>query len=144
MTCVSCFMLRHLMTSWHLNIWKFKIWLSQEQKELLKWNKKHFSLFHKCSFLDIKKQTSKNLADTTFKHIPYIVLWVFIFDFKAGPQFWNPRNFWAWFSIYTTDWLKHRFLNEKELRNQMLWLGQISKINCSKKNEMGEKTKYFL
>ena len=29
--------------------------------------KKHSSLFHKCSLLDIKKQTSKNVADTTFK-----------------------------------------------------------------------------
>ena len=28
--CVSCFMLRHFMTSWHLNIWKFKDSLSQE------------------------------------------------------------------------------------------------------------------
>ena len=26
--CVSCFMLRHFMTSWHLNIWKFKDSLS--------------------------------------------------------------------------------------------------------------------
>ena len=39
---------------------------------------------------------------------------------------------------------EHRFLNEKELRNQMLWLGRIGKINCSKKNEMGERSKYFL
>ena len=73
-----------------------------------------------------------------------IVLSAFIANFKAGPQFWNPSNFWAWFSIYTTDWLKHRFLNEKELRNQMLWLGRICKINCSKKNKMGERSKYFL
>ena len=34
--CVFCFMLRHLMASWHLNIWKVKIWLSQERKELSK------------------------------------------------------------------------------------------------------------
>ena len=73
-------MLGHLMTSWHLfhawafddvmklNIWKviYKSWLSQEQKELSKWNKKHFFLFHTCSLLDIK-QTSKNVADTTVK-----------------------------------------------------------------------------
>ena len=57
--CVSCFMLRHLMTSWHLNIWKIKIWLSQERKELSKWNKKHFSLFHKCSLLDIQNKLAK-------------------------------------------------------------------------------------
>ena len=51
----------------NLNTWKVKIWLSQEQKELPKSNKKHFSLLHKCSILDAKKQTSKNVADTTFK-----------------------------------------------------------------------------
>ena len=78
------------------------------------------------------------------KHISYIVLSVFIVNFKAGPQFWNPRNFLAWFSIYTMDWLKHRFLNEKELRNQMLWLGRIGKINCSKKNEVDKRSKYSL
>ena len=42
-------MLRHLMMSWHLNTWKVKIWLSQEWKELFKWNKRHFCMFHKCS-----------------------------------------------------------------------------------------------
>ena len=56
---VSCFMLRHLMMPWHLNIWKIKVWLSQKRKEVSKWNKKHFPLFHKCSFLDIKKQLAK-------------------------------------------------------------------------------------
>ena len=50
--CVSCFMPRHFMTSWLLNIWNVKIWLSQEQKEFSKWNKKHLPLFHKCSLLD--------------------------------------------------------------------------------------------
>ena len=39
---------------------------------------------------------------------------------------------------------KHRFLNEKELRNQMLWLGRIGKINWGKKNQMCERSKYFL
>ena len=33
---VWCFLFGHLMTSWHLNIWKVKIWLSKEWKELLK------------------------------------------------------------------------------------------------------------
>ena len=55
---ISCFMLRHFMTPWHLNIWKVKIWLSQEQKELLKWKSQTFYLvsqvfsftsFQKCS-----------------------------------------------------------------------------------------------
>ena len=49
-------MLRHLMKSWHLNIWKIKIWLSQERKKLLKWNKKRFSLLHKCSLLDLQNK----------------------------------------------------------------------------------------
>ena len=61
-------MLRHLMTSWHLNIWKVEIWLPQEGKELSKWNKKYFPFFHNCSLLDIK-QNGKNKADTTLKYI---------------------------------------------------------------------------
>ena len=72
---VSCFMVRYLMKSWHLNIWKVKIWLSQEQKELLDWNKKQFFLFQKCSLLEITskiniiaKQNSKNVTFTTFKN----------------------------------------------------------------------------
>ena len=52
--CVSCFKLGNLIRSWYLNIWKVKVWLSQEQKELSKWNKKHSSLFHKCSPLDFE------------------------------------------------------------------------------------------
>ena len=49
------------MTSWHLDIWKVKIWLSQDRKDLLKWNKAHFYLVFRH-----KKQTSKNLEDQTF------------------------------------------------------------------------------
>ena len=63
-------MLRHLMTSWHLNMWKLKIWLSQQQKELSKWNKKHFSLFHQVLSWRHTKEISKNVADTTFKCHP--------------------------------------------------------------------------
>ena len=47
------------MMSWHSNIWKFKIWLSQEWKELSKWNKKHFSLFPKCSLSDKQNKLAK-------------------------------------------------------------------------------------
>ena len=65
-TVILSTVLRHLMTSWHLNISKFKIGLSQEQKELSKWNKKHFSLFHKSS--RHTKQTSNNVTDATFKN----------------------------------------------------------------------------
>ena len=34
--------------------WKVKIWSSQEPKEFLKWNKNHFSFFHKRSLLDLE------------------------------------------------------------------------------------------
>ena len=60
--CASCFMLRHTMTSWHLNIWKTKIWLCQEQKEFLKWSKKHFSLFlffFVLVFLDLQNKQAQ-------------------------------------------------------------------------------------
>ena len=52
--CVLCFMLGHLKTSWDLIIWKFKIWLFQEWKEL-----SNFYLFHKCSLLDIQNKLAK-------------------------------------------------------------------------------------
>ena len=65
---VSCFMLKQLMTSWYLNIWKFKIWLSQEWKELSKWKKKFFLLV--SQFLSFKHtRQTKNVADATFKSI---------------------------------------------------------------------------
>ena len=54
---VSCFILKHFMTSWFLNIWFYTInklkFGSQGQKELSKWNKKHFSSLHKCSLLEL-------------------------------------------------------------------------------------------
>ena len=46
---------------------------TKEEKELLKWNKRHFSLFHRCSPLDPQKKTSKNVADTTFNEYKSIV-----------------------------------------------------------------------
>ena len=52
-------MLEHLITSLHLNIWKVKIWLSQERKKLLKRNKKRFSLFHNCSPLHPQNTLAK-------------------------------------------------------------------------------------
>ena len=33
--------------------------LQKEREELLKWNKKHFSLFRKCSLLDIQNKLAK-------------------------------------------------------------------------------------
>ena len=56
----------HFMTSWHLNIWKVKIWLSSEREELSKQNKKTLSLVSKVLSFRHPKQTSKNVVDTTF------------------------------------------------------------------------------
>ena len=114
----------------------------------------HFELVFTCSksAIETLEQCVKYVQSyrsgvfifVNLKHISYIVLSVFVVNFKAGPQFCNPRDFWTRFSIYTTDWLKHRFLNGKELRNQMLWLGRTGKIVFSKKNEMGKRSKYSL
>ena len=57
---------------WHLDIWlssnflqisEVKSWLSQERKELSMWT----SLISQMLSLRLEKQTSKNVADTTFK-----------------------------------------------------------------------------
>ena len=61
--CVSCFILTHLMTSRHLNIWKVKIWLSQER---FRSEVKIFFLFSQVLSFWLKKQTSKNIVITTF------------------------------------------------------------------------------
>ena len=45
--------------------WKVKIWLFQEQKELSKWNKRHFSLFQKYSPLDFKNKNKQQMDTTT-------------------------------------------------------------------------------
>ena len=74
------------MTSWNLNIWKAKIWLSQEQKELLKLNKKDF-LVLKALYFRQTKQTSKNIANTTFKSCVRYFLFSFFFFTK-----WQPLN----------------------------------------------------
>ena len=60
-------MLRHLMTLWKVKIENTKIWFIREQKELLKWNKESFFLVWQVLFFRLKNQTSKNVADTTFK-----------------------------------------------------------------------------
>ena len=52
-----------------MNIWKVKIWLSQERKELLKWNKKKFSLFQKCFLLDIQRWVENKTVATRLKKI---------------------------------------------------------------------------
>ena len=37
-----------------------KIWISQEQKEIFRWNKKHFSVFEGLSFGEKNKTLIKN------------------------------------------------------------------------------------
>ena len=55
-----------------------KIWLSQKRKELLKTNfsfqkKKTFFFVSKLLSIRRTKQIGKNIADTTFKYIKYIM-----------------------------------------------------------------------
>ena len=85
-----------------MNIWKIKNWLSQERKELLKWNKKHFSLFHKSSFFRHTKQTSKNVVDTTFKPLLFPCLSkIFLIQ-----KFFLLKNFRVYCIIYLCRVLK--------------------------------------
>ena len=55
--CVLWLMLGHLMTSWRLDIWKVKIWLYQERRELRKWNKETFLLVSQVLSFRLTKQT---------------------------------------------------------------------------------------
>ena len=64
---VLWFMFGYLIMSWHLNIWKVKIWLSQEWEKLSKWNKKKISLFHKCPHSDLQNKLPK--CNTNFKYV---------------------------------------------------------------------------
>ena len=69
--CISCFMLRYLMTLWKLKIYNSKIWFSWEWKELFKWNEKPFSQFekywppqtpfNKCFFENLKRPATSSI-----------------------------------------------------------------------------------
>ena len=64
---VLCFMLRHLMTWWHLDIRKVFLIISKTERVFkVKW--KAFFLVSKWLSFRHTKQTSKNVADTTFKY----------------------------------------------------------------------------
>ena len=86
-------MLRHLRTPWHLNIWKVKILLSQEG------NKKNFRskilkkiLALKALYNRHRKQTSKNIVDTTFKAcVRYFYFFNFIYLLFFFTK-WQPLN----------------------------------------------------
>ena len=54
------------MTSMKFGNAEFKVLFSRKLKELLKWNKKYPSLTSALSFFRLRKQTSKNVVDTTF------------------------------------------------------------------------------
>ena len=69
-----------------MNIWKVKIWLSQAQKEVSKLNQKNF-LVLKVLYFRHEKQTSKNIADTTFKAFAFYFSF-FLFFFTK----WQPLN----------------------------------------------------
>ena len=66
--CVSCFMLRHLITWWHLNIWKVN-------KRALEVKQKTFLLSSRVLYFRLIKQTSQNLADTTFNDLKRSNFW---------------------------------------------------------------------
>ena len=62
-------MLRHLMTSWNLNIKIMKCgFLESEKSFWCEIKKKNFQV-SQVSFIRLEKQTSKNVADTTFKNL---------------------------------------------------------------------------
>ena len=90
--CISCFMPGHLMTSWNLKMQNSKIWFSRERKELLKWNKKHFSWFDKC--FRLRKWYSANVADTNFKFLKPKLMQCFVdWIFKPGLiSYWNKNQ----------------------------------------------------
>ena len=60
-------MFRHLMTSWHLNIWAFEV------------KQKTFFLVSKELFFKNTKQTSKNVAKTIFK-LKKLLIWGTVFQ----------------------------------------------------------------
>ena len=82
-------MLRHLMTS---------IWLSQERKELSKWNEKHSSLFLKCSLLDIKNKLAKMqwtqpLSKLGFFMECFTAFLTFLAEKQQNLAFWRPAGY---------------------------------------------------
>ena len=133
-------MLRHLMTSWHLNIWKVKIWISLERKELSKWTKKHFSLFHKCYLFGIQNKPAKlyrtqplttvflqknytlwvsyihSLSETiftiklTFQNGLFIFVWGYAFDILCTQHTYGTSSPFKFQSPLKTGFLWERYL----------------------------------
>ena len=113
------------MTSWHLNIWKFKIWLSQEWKELWKWNKKTFFPVSQVLSVIPTNQTSKNIVGKTFNayfNDRQINRWQnvedkgHIFYIKPpGDSYWNFVEYLLYFfvSLDKSVLLHHRCLMSK-------------------------------
>ena len=85
-------MLRNLMTSWNLNTSKVTVWLFQERKELSKWNRKHFSSFHKCSLLEIQNTLTKMLWTRDVKGlIPFNTLLTSLYSSKCSNPMWTKQ-----------------------------------------------------
>ena len=101
------------MTSWHLNIWKVKIWLFREQNDISKWNKKHIFLFQKCSLFRLTKQTSNNVVGTTLNSHPHPRAFLRFKHKKEEALQTRMDNFWvAWKACYALvicmDWCSFR------------------------------------
>ena len=67
-----------------------KTWISQERKELFRWNKKHFSYFLKGYHLVINKNLIK-IAGTSFKDDQVLLDWV---DGLDAFPFQSSHNLW--------------------------------------------------
>ena len=73
----------HLGIWWRHAIWifeefKFEEQKSQEQKELLKWNKKHFSLFQQCSPSDLQNKYFARFCEDLSHTILVIFFTIFL------------------------------------------------------------------
>ena len=72
---------------WIWKVWKgrekiTKIWVSREQKELFRWNKKYFLQFLKAYHLMKKQKFDKKIVDTSFKI--YELSWLLHEDLKTA------------------------------------------------------------
>ena len=106
--CFSCFMLRHLMTSWHLHISNVKFDYLKNEKSFRNQIKTFFLVSQVLSFRHTK-QTSKNEAEATFKFLQVVlrvccfrtnssvskdVMWIqpFRLGFLFGSDTWRKKS----------------------------------------------------
>ena len=103
------------MTSWHLNIWQVKIWLSQEQKELSKLNKKILVL--KTLYFRHTKQTSKNIVGTNFKACARYFSFFSPNDSSSEPNEPNKYQTDIYIYIYIYIYSTRHFFNNSDISN---------------------------